>query len=197
MFASLKFIKPLWYFHLDCGENVIWPDSKHIMPSPKMDSGYDSTESMISEASYVALTNGYIQPFPNKKSLRRDSVDYKHSVYDEFRFVRKFFSPFWSLGYLLFRIITLQSVTKSIIAFINTFFIKRVDDVHGNMFSKTELTLKKPHKRILSKTKVRIIIPTYNRYNVLYNVLKDLEKQTHPYFCITIIDNQKNIIRVL
>ena len=23
MFASLKFIKPLWYFHLDCGENVI------------------------------------------------------------------------------------------------------------------------------------------------------------------------------
>ena len=58
MFASLKFIKPLWYFHLDCGESVIWPDSKHIMLSQKMDSGYDSTESMISEASYIALTNG-------------------------------------------------------------------------------------------------------------------------------------------
>ena len=160
MFDSLKFIKPLWYFHLDCGENIIWPDSEHIMLSQKMDSGYDSTESMISEASYIALTNGCIKEFQNKKSLCRDIVDFKHSVYDEFRFMRKFFSPFWSFGYLLYRIITLQSVTKSIIAFINTFFIKRVDEVHYNMFSKTELTLKKPHKRILSKTKVRIIVKT-------------------------------------
>ena len=41
-------------------------------------------------------------------------------------------------------------------------------------------------------TKVRIIIPTYNRYNVLYNLLKDLENQTFSDFCVTIIDQSEN-----
>ena len=38
---------------------------------------------------------------------------------------------------------------------------------------------------------MRIIIPTYNRYNVLYNLLKDLENQTFR-FCVTIIDQSEN-----
>ena len=42
------------------------------------------------------------------------------------------------------------------------------------------------------KTKVRIIIPTYNRYNVLYNLLKDLENQTFSDFYVTIIDQSEN-----
>ena len=190
MFSSLKFIKPLWYFHLDCGENVIWPDSSHIMPYQKMDYEYDSTESMISEISYIALANGYIQEPQNKRNLPRDVVDYEHSVYDEFRFLRKFFSPFWSLGYLLYRIITLKSITKSIIAFIKTIFLKRVA-INYNLFCKTNLKLKKSNTFLVKKTKVRIIIPTYNRYNVLFHLLEDLEKQTYSHFCVTIIDQSE------
>ena len=126
MFASLKFIKPLWYFHLDCGENVIWPYSNDIIPSQLLDNNYEAIESMTSEASYIALMNGYIQDNPNKVYLSKDIVNYKHSPYDEFRFLRKFFSPFWSFGYLIYRIITLKSILKSVIAFMNTFFLKRV-----------------------------------------------------------------------
>ena len=42
-------------------KNVIWPYSNHIMPSQLLDHNYESVESMTSEASYIALMNGYIQ----------------------------------------------------------------------------------------------------------------------------------------
>ena len=124
LFASLKFVKPLWYFHLDCGENVIWPESSNIIPSQLLDSDYESVQSTASEASYIALMNGYIHVSPNKKCLSKDFVNYKHSPYDEFRFLRKFFNPVWSVGYLIYRIVTFKSIFKSVIAFMNTFFKK-------------------------------------------------------------------------
>ena len=111
---------------MDCGENVIWPASRNIIPPQLLDSNYDSSQSTASEASYVALMNGYIQVNPNKECLPKDSVNYNHSPYDEFRFLRKFFNPFWSFAYLIYRIITLKSVFRSVIAFTATFFLKRV-----------------------------------------------------------------------
>ena len=191
MFASLKFIKPLWYFHLDCGENVIWPESRNIIPPQLLDSDYESIQSTASEASYIALMNGYIQVSPNKECLAKDSVNYNHSPYDEFRFLRKFFNPFWSLGYLIYRIITFKSIFKSVIAFLNTFSLKRVE-LDRLLFYKANLKLKNPIKLLEYTTKVRIIIPTYNRYNVLYNLLKDLENQTFSDFCVTIIDQSES-----
>ncbi len=191
MFACLKFIKPIWYFHLDCGRNVIWPDSNHIMPSELLDPYYEDTQSIASEASYIALMNGYIQGNQGMVYLSREIVNYKHSPYDEFRFLRKFFSPVWSVLYLIYRIFTLKSIFKSIIAFMKTFFLKRVN-LNNILFCKTSLRLKKPIRFLQNKTKVRIIIPTYNRYNVLGNLLEDLENQTFSEFCVTIIDQSEN-----
>ena len=190
MFASLKFIKPLWYFHLDCGKNVIWPESRNIISPQLLDSDYESIQSIASEASYVALMNGYIHTDTREKYLPKDFVDYKHSPYDEFRFLRKFFNPIWSVGYLIYRIVTLKSIFKSIIAFIKTIFIKRVD-FNKTLFRKTKLRFKNPIHFLENKTKVRIIIPTYNRYNVLYNLLKDLENQVFSEFRVMIIDQSE------
>ncbi len=187
MFASLKFIKPLWYFHLDCGKNVIWPESRHIIPPELLDSEYESIQSIASEASYVALMNGYIHGNTEKECLPEGFVNYKHSPYDEFRFLRKFFNPIWSVGYLIYRIVTLKSIFKSIIAFVKTIFIQKVN-INKALFCKTKLKLRNPIKFLEYKTKVRIIIPTYNRYNVLNNLLKDLENQVFSEFRITIID---------
>ena len=78
MFASLKFIKPLWYFHLDCGENVIWPDANHVIPSELLDNNYEAIESTTSEASYVALMNGFIQNNSDKVCLSKDIVNFLH-----------------------------------------------------------------------------------------------------------------------
>ncbi len=191
LFASLKFTKPLWYFHLDCGDDVIWPYSNNIIPPQNLDLNYESTQSTASEASYIALIYGHIHVSPDKGYLSKEIVNYKHSPYDEFRFLRKFFNPFWSVGYLIYRLVTLKSIFKSVIAFIKTFFfIKRVN-IKDISFGRTELRLENPIKFLENKTKVRIIIPTYNRYNVLYNLLKDLERQNYSEFYITIIDQSE------
>ena len=79
---------------------------------------------MVSEASYVALMNGSILENSDKVYLPEEIVNFKHSPNDEFRFIRKFFNPMWSVGYLIYRIITLKSIYKSIVAFFNTFFKK-------------------------------------------------------------------------
>ncbi len=190
MFASLKFIKPLWYFHLNCGKNVIWPEARHIIPSQLFDSDYEDVQSVASEASYIAIMNGYIHSNIKRECLTKDFVEYKHSPYDEFRFVRKFFNPIWSIGYLIYRIVTLKSVFKSIIAFLKTITIKRVD-LNKTLFCKTKLKTKNSHKLLEDKTKVIIIIPTYNRYNVLCNLLKDLENQVFSEFRVIIIDQSE------
>ncbi len=190
MFESLNFIKPLWYFHLDCGKNVIWPDSKHIVSPHLLDSRYEAIQSATSEASYVALMNGHIQDNQDKRYLPKNIVKYKHSPYDEFLFLRKFFNPFWSIGYLIYRIASFKSIFKSVIAFFRTIFIKRVD-LNNISYFKTNLRLKNSIKFLENKTKVRIIIPTYNRYNVLYNLLKDLENQVFSEFRVTIIDQSE------
>ena len=83
-------------------KNVIWPYSNHIIPS-QLDHNYESAESMTSEASYIALMNGYIQENTVSTYLSKDIVNYNHSTYDEFRFLRKFFNPFWSFAYLAYR----------------------------------------------------------------------------------------------
>ncbi len=189
MFACLKFIKPLWYFHLKYGENVIWPDPNFINPKLLLDSKYETFQSMVSEASYLALMNGYNLENSDKACLSTEIIDYKHSPNDEFRFIRKFFNPMWSFGFLLYRIITFKSIFRSIVAFFNTFFLKRVS-IDQN-FSVEKLKLGKHNKLLVKRIPVRIIIPTYNRYNILYNLLKDLENQTYLDFRVTIIDQSK------
>ena len=81
-----------------------------MTPKPQLDSNYETVQSMLSEASYVALMNGSILHNSDKIYLPRDIVNFNHSPNDEFRFIRKFFNPIWSVGYLIYRIITLQSV---------------------------------------------------------------------------------------
>ena len=191
MFSSLNFIKPIWYFHLDSGEKTIWPDPESIVSSELLDKGYNSIESMVSEASYLALTSGYIQNFSNKKYLPRRVVKYNHTAYDEFRFLKKFFNPFWSVVYLLYRIITLQNIFNSILAFIKTVLIKRVD-VKYKFFSNKKLEHDKSSILKNSKNTVRIIIPTYNRYSPLNNLLKDLENQIFSNFKVSIVDQSEN-----
>ena len=55
-------------------------------------------------------------------------------------------------------------------------------------FSLTKLRPRKHNELVVKRIPVRVVIPTYNRYNVLYNLLKDLENQTYLDFCVTIID---------
>ena len=193
MFRSLKFIKPLWYFHLRHDKNLIWPDSNYVTPKPFLDNRYETVQAMFSEASYVALMNGSVLANSQKVYLPKEIVNFEHSPNDEFRFIRKFFNPMWSVGYLVYRIVTLKSIYKSIVAFMNTFFLKRIKISYT--FRETKLKLNESKILFEDKKKVRIIIPTYNRYSVLYSLLKDLEGQTYTNFSVTVIDQSENFNR--
>ena len=75
----------------------------------------------------------------------------------------------------------------------NTFFLKRVD-MNNLLFCNTDLRIKNPLV-FERKTKVRIIIPTYNRYNVLYNLLKNLKIRHFQNFMLQLLINQKDLIK--
>ena len=90
MFRSLKFIKPLWYFHLRYDKNLIWPDSNYVTPKPFLDNRYETVQSMFSEASYVALMNGSVLANSQKVYLPKEIVNFEHSPNDEFRFIKIF-----------------------------------------------------------------------------------------------------------
>ena len=191
MFYCLKVIKPLWYFHLNCGDDILWPDPENLLLSGSFDCKYDSNESTISDASFVILMQGHIQESVKTKYLKRSIIDYEHSLYDEFRFLKKFFNPLWSIIYLIYCIFSFRNTIKVFSAFIKTFNIKR-DDIYNNQLGKKVIDMKDQFYNKKDKINVRIVIPTYNRYEVLKNLLLDLEKQDYKNFFITIIDQSED-----
>ena len=126
MFSCLKFIKPLWYFNLSIGENLIWPDPNKIVPPELLDKNYNSYESMISEASYLALMSGYIPSDLEKDQLSSSFINYNHTVYDEFYFLKKFFNPIWSVAFLIYRLITFGYFYSAISAFLKLYMSKEL-----------------------------------------------------------------------
>ena len=160
------------------------------MPPELLDKNYNSYESMISEASYLALMSGYIPSDLEKDQLSSSFINYNHTVYDEFYFLKKFFNPIWSVAFLIYRLITFGYFYSAISAFFKTLHVKRTDSKYGFLI----LEKIKPDKfyRLNNiKKPIRIIIPTYNRYKSLFNLLKDLEKQTYSNFRVSIVDQSE------
>ncbi len=149
---------------------------------------------MISEASYVALMSGYVKKTSRKELLSRSVVHYKHSQYDEFRFLRKFFNPMWSIAYLIYSFITFKNIIYTVSAFLKTIHLKRIDGKYKFLI-KEKINLEKDFINKINTKRIRIIIPTLNRYESLKNLLKDLEEQTYSNFKITIVDQSENYDR--
>ena len=54
MFSCLKFIKPLWYFNVGIGENLIWPDPNKIVPPEIL--GYNEDHKHKNISSQLSLS---------------------------------------------------------------------------------------------------------------------------------------------
>ena len=59
-FESLTLIKPLWYFHLQGGDRLSWPDPNNVDSSIVLDDNYASHTSAELEASFLLLIKGWI-----------------------------------------------------------------------------------------------------------------------------------------
>ena len=187
MFESLKLIKPFWYFHLPGGKRSSWPDPVLGDPSIELDTKYDSHKSAILEASFLLLMKGWLPEEDGAGQLSLSEMSYKPSINDEFRFIRKYFNPGWSIIFFLYCIFTLKNPVLVLIGFIKTIYIDN-QPLFSNPIGATHIPEDNDLQLIQQKAPVRIIIPTYNRYDVLHDVLKDLEQQDYLYFSVTVVD---------
>ena len=156
-------------------------------PSIELDTKYDSSNSATLEASFLLLMKGW-EPIKNiRNQLSISDLNYKPGINDEFRFLRKHFSPSWSIVYLLYCIFTLKNPIRVLYGFFKSIRINR-QPLFSNPIGTTQLPENDGLSLIGQKEVIRVIIPTYNRYDVLHDVLKDLEQQDYSYFSVTVVD---------
>ena len=138
------------------------------------------------DAAYQAWQKGFIISDP-AMDLQQGSL--QPTVSDNYRFVRRYFHPFWSWYVLGLRLLTLHNPVREIYGFLRQSRIRRI-----NLYSKI-YPHPNPHNSQLtthnSQPKVSIIIPTLNRYSYLNDALHDLEKQDYPHFDVIVVDQSE------
>jgi hypothetical protein len=186
LFEFLKYVQPTWYFNLTPKDSSYFLDyrllSSELKDVIRFDNDYVLDDYKLRDAAYQALLKGII----DCTSSCRLKYDSKYCVKDEYRFLRKYFHPVWSVYVLFVRLITFHNPVSELVGFLNSLFVSRV-----HLFEKTVGT-ESPDGSSQSLTKERpsisVIIPTLNRYEYLADVLEDLEQQEYPNFEVIVVD---------
>jgi glycosyltransferase involved in cell wall biosynthesis len=147
-----------------------------------LDTQYQSKNSVYVDAAYQAFQKGIIEDATH--ALENQSII--TDVSDNYRFVKKYFHPFWVYYIFLIRIISLKNPLKEIKGIAKSLSVHKL-----NLFEKiyNHDRFNSFHSALLEKQPiVSVIIPTLNRYDYLNDVLLDFEKQTYSSFTIIVID---------
>lgn len=194
-FHFARYIRPTWYFNLKpaIGDTPYWLDYDQLAESEKeivsYDHSFDSRSAMLLDAAFQAWNRG-IMSQKAERALPDDKLTDKPSLADNYRFVRKYFNPAWSVYILCLRLITFHNPFKELPAFFKGAKTQRTNlfrpfHKHEGYFSYEATLLKQ-------KPTVSIILPTLNRYKYLKDALLDLGKQTIPPHEIIVIDQTDN-----
>ena len=188
LFSFLKYLQPTHYFTLfNKNGELIYPLfsalSETDIKNLESDSGYSSELAKKYDLSYQALEKGYIG------CAQKITTIEKIPVYDEYHFVKKYFSTFWYVYTFIIRLLTLHNPIKEVYGFLRAIRVKRY-----NLYNKPFI-----HKKwnsfesslIKKSRKVSVVIPTLNRYEYLKDVLKDLELQDYKNFDVIVIDQSE------
>ena len=187
----MKYIRPTWYFHLisDDGGGIVWTHYRQLSRDEKevihYDQNYSSQALSNWDASYQALMKGIIKK--TRKNFKTNEIELLSA--DIYRFIRKYHKKIW-LYFVFFQ--RLFSLFNPISEFIGLWQTRHVQKY--NLFHKHYDYEKYPDydsSLIKSNPPLSIIIPTYNRYEPLSNLLKDLEEQTYTNFEVILIDQSK------
>ena len=186
-FDVLTLIKPFWYFHLNY---EVVEETNDFEPLFKLDKNYESINSAKLEMKFILLMNGFNCEKEKVRQLTLSSINHRPSTKDEFRFARKHFNIGWSLIYLIYRLVTLKNPLSSILYFFQALMHKYKSNF-GLDHGLTTIVDNFKCKLIKNKSHVRIVIPTYNRYECLNALLNDLQKQDYLNFSITVVDQSR------
>ena len=190
-YSLMKYIRPIWYFHLisNDGESVVWTNYNQLSRDEKEVIHYDQDYSnqVLSnwDASYQALMKGIVKKTGN--NIQTDEIELLPA--DIYRFIRKYHKKIWL--YLVFfqRLFSLFNPISEFIGLWQTRHVQKYNLFHTHYvydeYPDYDSSL------IKSNPLLSIIIPTYNRYEPLNNLLKDLEEQTYTNFEVILIDQSK------
>ena len=186
-FQLLKYVRPIWYFHLESKKSPnVWVDFEKLSGKAlsliHYDSGYSHPTICAWDASYQALMKGIVKKTGN--NIQTDEIELLPA--DIYRFIRKYHKKIWLYIVFFQRLFSLFNPLSEFIGLwqtrhvqkYNLFHTHYVYDEYPDYYSSL----------IKSNPLLSIIIPTYNRYEPLNNLLKDLEEQTYSNFEVILID---------
>lgn len=189
IFNFYRYVQPIWYFNLRARTacDHYWLDYRTLTPDEQklieLDNGYEDEAARLRDAAYQAWQKGFVDP-DGSKSL---TLSGKPSTKDEYRFVRKYFHPIWSVYILLIRLIALHNPLCEIAGWWCARRVRRSDlflkVLDRNMDHATGLIEQRPL--------VSIVIPTLNRYQYLKDVLSDLELQDYKNHEVIVVDQSE------
>ena len=191
MTTFLKYLNPTSYFLKESAGGVqYWVDVEKLEEKERQLIDYfDSSGSTYSklDGAWQALNRGIIC-HESSKSLDLSQLG-SLSLEEEYRFVRRFFSPVWVVYCYFLRLVLLKNPFLETRAFLKALKIPRLDLFakykRYQSFGSFESTLVK------SRPLVSVIIPTLNRYEYLYDVMRDLEQQDYRNFEVIVVDQSE------
>ncbi|WP_228851090.1 glycosyltransferase family 2 protein [Aegicerativicinus sediminis] len=190
LLSSLFFFKYLHSTHyfrlLNMDGNLVFPLWENLPQSIKdkieLCQEFKSELSKRHEASYRTILKGYLGEVEHVNNFQEIPLE------DNYRFLRRYVSPFWVLYVLVVRILSFHNIYKEILAWhrcknehrINYWEQPIVQDYNNELGTVSDSQL------------VSVIIPTLNRYVYLKDVLNDLENQTYSNFEVIVVDQSDN-----
>jgi glycosyltransferase involved in cell wall biosynthesis len=192
-FEFKKYISNGWYFLLVpsvTGEfaSMVYNENQNTNLAFKADLNFESRTAQLYDLGYKSWNSGVLN-YSDKKSI--ESLDSKVSLADEYRFIRKYYKPFWRYYILIIRVLGLHNPIKEC----TSFYKSRNMKFQGN-FKHVEISedyLQYNSKLITNKPKITVIIPTLNRYKYLKDAIEDLEKQSIAIHELIIIDQSDKV----
>lgn len=193
LFSFLQYVSPIWYFNLapnlnksvfDINFDQLTAEEQQLFA---VDHDYETTAGRQHDLVYQAIQKGFIE-----KTKHTECLDIPPNIYDNYRFLRKYFHPGWSYYVLIIRLLSFRNPISEINAFIKYKGVNKSD-----LFAQVY-----PHKSsyqvfnsplLNQKPLVSIIIPTLNRYRYLEHVLQDLITQDYQNFEVIIVDQSEPV----
>lgn len=188
LFYFYRYVQPVWYFNLRLPDHIpYWVDYRKLSTDHKQLIAYDtqfrSEQSGLRDAAYQAWHKGIIVQ-DNSYALTGDFE--RLPVADEYRFLRKYFHPIWSLYTLFIRLITFRNPVRELWSFFKSLKTSRVK-IFTN-YNKHESWDNFSSALVKEAPFVSVVIPTLNRYTYLHDVLVDLESQNYKNFEVIVVD---------
>jgi len=184
-FKFLTYLQPTNYFRLEqFGCHSIFPDANYlpqeVLKVLEPTTVYSSNLAKQYDLSWQAIMLGYTGDAHKLTALEPVSLK------DNYRFIARYFALPWRIYTLFLRLVTFHNPVKELAAFFGTLKVKRV--------RLTEVVDQPPHdlSLVVDLPLVSVVIPTLNRYDYLFDVLKDLENQDYNNMEILIIDQSDN-----